>query len=81
MFKKLLDLFLSRERKIEFAIGEFNLVYKQLTKSQEQALKLIEEEYQKDIHSAEQLGVEERNIELLAAQHKYNEYKNRIEIK
>jgi len=80
MFKKLLDLFLSRERKIEFAIGEFNLVYKQLTKSQEQALKLIEEEYQKDIHSAEQLG-EERNIELLAAQHKYNEYKNRIEIK
>jgi len=81
MFKKLLDLFLSRERKIEFAIGEFNLVYKQLTKSQEQALKLIEEEYQKDIHSAEQLGEEERNIELLAAQHKYNEYKNRIEIK
>jgi len=81
MFKKLLDLFLSRERKIEFAIGEFNLVHKQLTKSQEQALKLIEEEYQKDIHSAEQLGVEERNIELLAAQHKYNEYKNRIEIK
>ena len=81
MFKSILNLFIGKERKIEYAIAEFNIVYKELIKKREEATKLIEDLYQKDIHRAEQLGEEERNIELLAAQHKYNEYKNRIEIK
>ncbi len=81
MFQWILNLFLSPERKAKYAIAEFNRVRRELGQAQAKALMCIERAYERDIKRAEKSKEEDRDMELLAAQHKYNDLKDSVEIK
>jgi len=79
MFKWILNLFLSPERKAKYAIAEFNRVRRELGQAQARALECIERAYERDIKRAEKSA--DKDMDLLAAQHKYNDLKDSVEIK
>ena len=79
MFKWILNLFLSPDRKAKYAIAEFNRIRLELGVAQARALACIEKAYERDIKRAEK--ADDKDMELLAAQHKYNDLKDSVEIK
>ena len=79
MFKWILNLFLSPERKAKYAIAEFNRIRRELGVAQTRALVCIEQAYERDIKRAEKSV--DKDMDLLAAQHKYNDLKDSVEIK
>jgi hypothetical protein len=79
MFQWILNLFLSSERKAKYAIDEFNRIKKELGQAQAKALTCIELAYEQDIKRAEKSTT--KDMALLAAQHKYNELKDSVELK
>jgi uncharacterized protein YyaL (SSP411 family) len=79
MFQWILNLFLSPERKAKYAIAEFDRIRRELGRAQAQALVQIERAYERDIKRAEKSA--DKDMDLLAAQHKYNDLKDSVEIK
>jgi hypothetical protein len=79
MFQWILNLFLSPDRKAKYAIAEFDRIRRELGRAQARALVLIEKAYERDIKRAEK--ADDKDMELLAAQHKYNDLKDSVEIK
>ena len=79
MFQWILNLFLSPDRKAKYAIAEFNRIKRELCRAQTRAMLCIEKAYERDIKRAEKSA--DKNMDLLAAQHKYNDLKDSIEIK
>lgn len=79
MFETLLNLFLSPDRRARYAIAEFDRIRKELGRAQGKALVQIERAYERDIKRTEKSS--DRDMDLLAAQHKYNDLKDSVEIK
>ena len=79
MFQWILNLFLSPDRKAKYAIAEFDRIRRELGRAQARALVLIEKAYERDIKRAEKSA--DKDMDLLAAQHKYNDLKDSVEIK
>jgi len=79
MFQWILNLFLSPDRKARYAIAEFDRIRRELGQAQARALIQIERAYERDIKRAEKSS--DRDMDLLAAEHKYNDLKDSVEIK